>query len=406
MEDCWKGRFRTLSELTVKRMNNTIILFEPYCWGIEHDSFNAAFARTVALAYPEWRVIFCGEDEHVESVQSILERHGGHSPSLSFRKIRIYRRNAPKWQRWRNEFSLLSSIKRVAADNDCALLVLCSVTGFGLFALSMSMRYAAFSVPVVAVPHSILADLEGSPSLMPWNINRALSMNYKHKVKFVALSESIYNNVMRILPDQKSRWAILDLPYFFDVTDREKCKTNDKPDKIRFGFFGAANSEKGFDLFCHLADRFALENPEGEFTLIGFYYGWNPAMAVSQYVKGVSGTPLSPDEFQKRASSATYAVWLGNPKHYRLTASATFLDSLAYAKPGIYLRNQYIESYFDKMGDIGYLCDTYEDVVSTIRDIMNHFPVVRYNQQIENIIKGRLLFEPSYLSPMLRQFFM
>jgi len=386
--------------------SRSIILFEPYCWGIEHASFNAAFAKTVTLAYPECRVIFCGEDEHVASVQSVLERNGGNSPSLSFLKIRIYRRNAPKWQRWRNEISLLSSIKRVAADNDCALLVLCSVTGFGLFALNMSMRYANTSVPVLAIPHSILAELERPRSLMPWNIRRAIFMNYKHKIKFIALSESIYDNVMRILPGQESRWEFLDLPYFFCGGIEKKNMTIDNPDKIRFGFFGTANSEKGFDLFGHLADRLAPEHPECEFILIGFYYGWNPTMAGSQYVKGVSGTPLSPDEFQKRASSATYAVWLGNPKHYRLTASATFLDSLAYAKPGIYLRNPYIEYYFDKMGDIGYLCDTYEDVVSTIRDIMNRFPVVRYNQQIENIIKGRLLFEPSYLAPKLRQFFM
>lgn len=230
-------------------------------------------------------------------------------------------------------------------------------------------------------------------------------MNYKHKIKFIALSESIYDNIMRILPVQESRWVVLDLPYLFDVAKGNKSTTIiDKPDKIGFGFFGAANSGKGFDLFCHLADRFAPAHPVCEFTLIGFHYGWNPTMDGSrQYVKGISGTPLPPEEFQKRASSVTYSVWLANPEHYRLTASATFLDSLAYLKPGIYLRNAYVEQYFDHMGDIGYLCDTYEDLVETVNSILCDFPKDRYSQQIENILRGRYIFSPEFLAPKFRQ---
>lgn len=387
----------------MRNKSRSIILFEPYCWSMEHSTFNAAFARTVALAYPEWGIIFCGEDEHVESVKSILRRNEGNSSCLSFLKIRIYRRNAPKWQRLRNEFSLLRSIKRIAVDNDCALLVLCSVTGFGLFALSILMRYDTLSVPVVAVPHSILADLEGPRSLMPWDIGRALSTNYKHKIKFIALSESIYDNVMRTLPGQESRWVVLDLPYFFDVGIGKKSVTTDKPEKIEFGFFGAANSGKGFDLFCHLADMLAPEHPDCRFTLIGFFFGWNSTLTFCNHVDGVSEIPLSPDEFQKRANSATYSMWLANPEHYRLTASATFLDSLAYLKPGIYLRNAYVEHYFDCIGDIGYLCDSYEDVVETVNSILRCFPKERYQQQIGNILRGRYIFSPEFLSARFRK---
>jgi hypothetical protein len=382
--------------------SRSIILFEPYCWGIEHASFNAAFARTVALAYPEGRVIFCGEDEHVEDVQSILRRNGENNSCLSFLKIRIYRRNAPKWRRVRNEFSLLRRIKRVAADNNCDLLVLCSVTGFGLFSLSISMRLAALSVPVVAVPHSILADLEESRSVMPWTIGRALSMNYKHKIKFIALSESVYDNVMKTLPGQESRWVVLDLPYFFDADIGKKSATIDKPAKVGFGFFGTASSGKGFDLFCHLAGMLAPKHPDCQFTLIGFHFGWN-SMICCNHVEGVSGTPLSLDEFQKRASNATYSVWLANPERYRLTASATFLDSLAYLKPGIYLRNAYVEHYFDRMGDIGYLCDSYEDVVETVNSILRCFPKERYQQQIGNILRGRYIFSPEFLAPRFKK---
>ena len=379
-------------------MNNTIILFEPYCWGIEHASFNAAFLRTIELAYPQRRIIFCGEDEQVNSVQSILIKEGVSSSAVYFHKMKIYRRNAPHWQRWRNEFSLLFSIKSFAANNNGTILILCSVTGFGLFVLNILMKYANFYLPVVAVPHSILADLEKPQSFVPWRISNALKLNYKKGMKFIALSESIYKNVMRLLPGHESKWAVLDHPYFFNANSERKDIINNKPDKIRFGFFGAANTEKGFDLFCKLAERITQKYPECEFNLIGFYFAWNSSMCTCQYVEGISGTPLTPEEFQKRAGNVTYAVWLANPHHYHLTASATFLDSLAYAKPGIYLRNQYIESYFDKMGDIGYLCDSFEEIHNEIEKILNDFPLSRYLTQVQNILDNRKMFAPACLA--------
>ena len=98
----------------------------------------------------------------------------------------------------------------------------------------------------------------------------------------------------------------------------------------------------------------------------------------------------------------TYVVWTAKPDHYRLTASGTFLDAMAFLKPGIYLRNDYIEYYFERMGDIGYLCDSCDDMVSTVREILSEFPTVRYQRQVENIRKGRIIFEPQTLAPRLR----
>ena len=58
----------------------------------------------------------------------------------------------------------------------------------------------------------------------------------------------------------------------------------------------------------------------------------------------------------------------------RLVASATFLDALSYVKPGIYLRNPYVEYYFEQMGDIGYLCDSYEEMREVVLAILS-FPL-------------------------------
>ena len=119
-------------------------------------------------------------------------------------------------------------------------------------------------------------------------------------------------------------------------------------------------------------------------------------------VTGVSSTPLSLEEYSRRARSITYAVWTGDPGAYRLSASSAFLDAVAWAKPGIYLRSPYIEAYFRRMGDIGYLCDDVEAMDGVIASILDAFPHERHERQRQAILRGRRLFEPGTLAPRLR----
>jgi hypothetical protein len=98
----------------------------------------------------------------------------------------------------------------------------------------------------------------------------------------------------------------------------------------------------------------------------------------------------------------TYAVGTANPDDYRLAASASFLDALSYGIPGLYLRNRYIEHYFDRMGDIGYLCSTAAEIEETALSLAADFPVSRYVQQRQNILLGRQVFDPKTIATQLR----
>ena len=69
-----------------------------------------------------------------------------------------------------------------------------------------------------------------------------------------------------------------------------------------------------------------------------------------------------------------------------------------FGKPGIYLRNDYIEYYFSKMGNIGYLCDTYEELLEVIEKISLNFPEQEYKIQVLNIQNGRKLLMPKQIS--------
>ncbi len=83
-------------------------------------------------------------------------------------------------------------------------------------------------------------------------------------------------------------------------------------------------------------------------------------------------------------------------------ASATFIDSLALLKPFICLRNSYVQHYFDFLGDVGHLCDSYEELRDVVCGILDKFPRERYQRQIVNILNGRSVFSPENLALKLR----
>jgi hypothetical protein len=118
-------------------------------------------------------------------------------------------------------------------------------------------------------------------------------------------------------------------------------------------------------------------------------------------IKGASKEPLSWAAYTARARQLNYTVWTGDPMHYRLTASASFLDSLSFLKPGVFLRCPYIEHYFRVLGDVGYLCNDTDEIESVICSIIRDRPIQRYAQQRRTIASGRSIFEPAHLSGTL-----
>ena len=111
---------------------------------------------------------------------------------------------------------------------------------------------------------------------------------------------------------------------------------------------------------------------------------------------------ISPDEIGKLVKPLHYSVFPYRGEIYQLVASAAFLDAFVFLKPVIALKNPYFDYYFDKIGDIGYLCNNQEDMLKTIISLAEDFPMERYKVQRENLLKGRSFFQPKELASKLK----
>lgn len=384
-----------------------IIMVEPQCWGFEHASFNAAFLDMGLLAYPEAQIVFMGEKEHLIRVRGILERYDGQeSQRVEWYIISIPKRNATGWLRFLRERGEVESIISYAKKHQAQLLFFTSITNTGILALKLRLYSWQLSFPLMAVMHGMLSRIVGRLPHKPWNwvfdLRVVLRLPQPKSLQYLVLADSIHHALAQAQPTLVTLFKSIDLPNF-EYDDLPKKQNKDtQPRKLSFGFLGAGNVTKGVSSFARMAQECRRLDKQVEFLLVGYLSTWRDNADYS-YITGVAEQPLSIEEYKRRALSLTYVINTSNPEYYRWGVPTAFLEALFFGKPGIYLRNSYVEYCFGIMGDIGYLCDSYEEMVDTVKNIITEFPSVRYKRQVENIRKGRTIFLPKTLAQRLRE---
>ena len=61
-----------------------------------------------------------------------------------------------------------------------------------------------------------------------------------------------------------------------------------------------------------------------------------------------------------------------------------------------------MQHYFDRMGDIGYLVDSYEEMRALVIGLARDFPHERYQQQCATVVQARQALSPEALGGAFR----
>jgi hypothetical protein len=285
------------------------------------------------------------------------------------------------------------------------LVLFTSATEIGFFLLKVQLAGSRISVPVLAVMHGVLATIvPGAPRKRLASL-RGMRLVFRlpqpRQLRYVALGESILRSLREIHPAAARHTVAIEIPFSWT----ENALPGDSPlppTPMRFGYFGVSGGRgKGFDRFVRLADEIRGEFPEARFMMVGHLSTGTDRARFGTAQEDYPGAPLTQDEYARRARQVTYAVSVTDAYVYRVGASTSFLDALSSIKPGIYLRNPYLEECFRTMGDIGYLCDTLDDVRACMRSVLAEFPASRYARQCRNIFLMRRIFEPATICTRL-----
>jgi hypothetical protein len=372
-----------------------IVAFESVCWGDEHSTLNAALLSTLLWAYPEERLVFYAEPGHLAAVRPQLNDEIARR--VEFRQLEIppKRQQPPAriWSDWRLSTTILKQGELLGAR----LVLGCFVSGYGFAALRLRASLKEFPFRLAAI-HHMTADMADSAF---WRL--LMRLGKVDRVRNIVLSEPARRLLAERVPEIAGSLAAIPLPYRFPAAAPQPWP-EDVP--VRFGFLGAPRRAKGFHHFCALARASASGSQtrvRAAFELVGRLSPDVEPPTDASAVRVHFSEPPTRSAYEDAVSRLSYVMLPYDQGVYGLQASGTMLDAFGFLKPCIVLRNPIFEDCFQHMGDIGYLCDSVEEMQSVVRSILEAPPIERYARQCANILEGRSMFEPPNVAPLLRE---
>lgn len=372
-----------------------ILVVEPQCPGAEHALVNAALLAVLREAFPADALVFWGEAGQVAEVGRELEERG--IGGVKARAIAIPPRQLGNVPRTVPEFALAFEAFRTAAVQGARRLVFSSVTGPGLWAMKACSR-AFPAVQAVAIPHSILDSIAHPPRRgllgLPFWFRPALALANHPRLRYLLLSPAIATQLARELPRVAPFADAIDLPYFFGPPSG---RTLSAEGPIRFGFLGVGRLERGIDAFFRLADT--LRESGARFVLAGSLT--EPLDVPPNVEIAGRGAMLDRPAFEALLRTLDYAVFPHPPGSTPLKASGSLFDALSAGLPVLAVRNPFFAHYFDRLGEIGTLCEDEDALRGVLASIASTPPVESHARMRRTILASCETLQPRSLAATL-----
>jgi hypothetical protein len=381
-----------------------IIVCEPVCRGFEHAEVNAAMLAVIAEAFRGKEILFLADKEHLDSVAA--------NPLLvplaavTFEPLTPPPRKISKEERFQMEYENVKAVFELAQQRDASLVLFTCVSEETLKAIKL-IKDVFQRVRIFTVLHSILASLLKRPSFWFWKNRDTFRTRFLRdngeNLKYILLGESIERELVARFPLMAPHLISIDLPYNYAL-ERDHSPFTGRT--VAFGSLGVLRKVKGSHEFLRLAREIRQMDTvyNSDFVCIGPVVDKKIRKLITNDVTIPSpDASLTAEEFAGYANKLDYAVFLHTPEAYALTASGVLFDAFSYLKPIIAIKSPFISNYFERMGNIGYLCEDYEELKSTVLRILNEPPVDEYRLQRRNLSLGRQALQIPMLAARLLQ---
>ncbi len=391
-----------------------IILCEPQCSGYSHEQFNAGTLYGYSLAYPDEKIIFFAEKEHIKCIQKIYNL-----ANLSFKNIEFFEMNIPESKKLASilvifkYYSLLKYLLNYASDNNCYKIAFLSIYTFNLLPLKYLIFKLRTPFKFNIAMHGTLEFIKRKNILFHSNfinkiinrikskfniiteINNAPVNNFLYEklftfslkiqnknIKYFVFRDDIPEKIRIYLPTIYQHFKSIDLPYIFKDTYFLNSGVFKK--KIVFATIGQGDLNSIYKIVDNLSQISKISN-KYEIRIIG---GNNRKNIRNEYTNVVHyGDNLSRDKIEHICKEVNYFLFFYNSEFYELTTSGSFFDAIAYCKPIIFLKNNCFDFYYQKY-NFGYRCSNITEMINVLTNIIV-LNDANYKKHISEIIRMR-----------------
>ncbi|HUN21846.1 MAG TPA: hypothetical protein PK299_01790 [Anaerolineales bacterium] len=364
-----------------------------------HTPFNAAWLKTLALAFPQSKLFFASAKSYQSHVENV-EKHHGVFTLRENRTLEIPTDNELVRSRstdWKIFFQIYQLYREIKPD----ILFYNSTSPYAILFTKLFLWLGLIKCPVYVVLHGELSAHCKRPKDKKSMWYRAFHWLNHPQLNYVVLSEVIYRELLKVDPGLASESLAIEHPYLWH---EHKTHTANDSDTLSIAHLGVINVYKSIESLLHLVDK-TQSLPGIQYKLIGSVTPKWKEISTEEYERvitlGASRVPITTDDYYQAVANIDYSIGFGN-KRYRYSTSASFLDSLSFIKPCILIENEYVAHFFSLMGNIGYLCKSVAEMQALVEQLSTNFDADLYAQQQANILKGRDVFNPQRVANVLR----
>lgn len=170
-------------------------------------------------------------------------------------------------------------------------------------------------------------------------------------------------------------------------------------DCITFSHLGLANKRKNSALIFKLADNFEniIKKGSCRFSIIGRVIESDiNNITPNVEIESKNNQPIPNDTYIELISKSDYSLIFLLEEEYVYRMSGSLLDSIQFQIPIIALKHTFITELFEKGGDIGFICDSYDEMLEVVNQIVLKNPkyIDQYILQVLNLKKLSEKFFP------------
>jgi len=363
-----------------------VILVEPQCHNEEHSMVNTLLIKGLLKSSLASNLIFFAEDNHVNKVSNNLQTIN----HISFQAIEIPKRGFSNARRLIDEFKLVAKIFLITKKEKSNKILFLSATPAGIYCIKLlSLLYN--NIDIFIVLHSMIENIDKKQFMpiwdYPFNITNTLSFIRKKSIKFILFNKFSLLRFEKQYAELSPFFHTIEFPFEYNAKEKKKTTLNNNGNKIVFASIGDFNKRKNSKLFFDLANQYTHTNSIYEFWFIG---RTEISSINLNNVHLVSSEDILDDiNYHHYIDLIDYAVFLFNSDFYRYTVSGTLYDAILHTKPILAIRTPFFQDFFLKYGNIGYLCDSYDDILDLINSNKIEKNSLLYTEQQSNLQKAR-----------------
>lgn len=373
--------------------------------GYDHSDGNAAIIASLLLSYPEEKIhFFCGV-EHFKVVKHILESNNIPILNLEHCAIIPYNNFVRDYKLIISDFKIVKKMFFLAKRMNENKIIFLYTSTFMLYYLKL-FCFINKNINVVTFLHGDLERIDLKSYVNTFRNNRLIMFMYAlffglkiplslkniKNLKYVVYGESIKENACKIIPNLRDFIKVLPHPYLYEKMPKHIPQSSN----VKLGIIGLSSSRKNIFYLEKLIRKLStLKTRKFSLSFSGKILDDRFFNFVTTFdfidKSTLSINMISSDRRNNIIRSLDYAIFTYNLDSYKLIASGAFIDAINFEKPIIAIKNDFIEYYFNKYGNIGYIFNTYEEFEKRILEIIDHFPREEYEQQVNNlkIIKSK-----------------